>query len=77
MAIAGGGRGDKGEALKALRSPYVPSGTMVITYFGDQPLSHVRLVGACGETVDEFWAMSADCRPLLAKIVHVRQGQRR
>lgn len=77
MSISRSGSKGNSEDGKKLASPWVQTGTMIITYCGDMPLSHVRLVGACGQTCDEFWAPAADCRPLLAKIVRVRRGQKR
>ena len=70
--------GRKQEHLKNQAiSPYRISGQVEISYFGNQALTFVRLVGACGQTLDEFWAPAADTRPMLEEIVRIRRGQRK
>lgn len=70
--------GQKQERVKDQAvSPWKLTGRVEIGYFGDQPLSHVRLVGACGETIDEYWVTATEARRMLRRLVEIRQGQKR
>lgn len=53
------------------------TGRLVVTFFGERPLVKVRLIGACDEVIDEFWAAQAPFRTLLSDVVAYRKGARK